>query len=208
MSVILNALKVKKKIELVAPLQSPLPQEGFFASELKKAINWRRWLVRTGFILCALGGLFLVSRSFYSSESVTEPVTTSLATNLKPEIDQVSLKNNEGLLLLKQGLHQEAEQKFMEAWILNPLCAVCANNLGLLKTKLGLDGEAEQWLKKSLELDPQLAAAQFNLGVLEEKRDNWTEAIVAYQAFVDSPAYSNDPLADRVRRHLAELTKQ
>ncbi|PIS09901.1 MAG: hypothetical protein COT73_12300 [Bdellovibrio sp. CG10_big_fil_rev_8_21_14_0_10_47_8] len=111
-------------------------------------------------------------------------------------MDPRSIVNNrEGLKLLQEKKPSEAQQKFLEALIKDPLEAGLHFNLALTYDLLGQVDKAQSSYKTSLDLaqdDEIKFRADFNLGLIEQKQKKVDEALAYYQEALKYHPDSNE----------------
>lgn len=78
--------------------------------------------------------------------------------------------NNLGLLLHRQGRHEDARRHYEVALAADPTCAEAAYNLGSLHDDQGDHVQAVVWYYRALDIQPDYADAHFNLASVLERR--------------------------------------
>lgn len=101
---------------------------------------------------------------------------------------------NYGMVLMKEGKLQEAEQAFRSALEINPSFADAHNNLGYLLERQGKFPEAIAEYKKAVEERPGFRQAHFNLGRILVNQQQYQEGIQQLQQTLkpvdeSTPAY-------------------
>ncbi|MBI3609950.1 MAG: tetratricopeptide repeat protein [Nitrospirae bacterium] len=206
MSIIHEALKKAAEDETSKPAVEGPQQVKFSAAA---ALPLRNILIRTGLLLCVIGGLYLayleregLSRVFSSKTvpSTAEPSASSIrsmpaaASTALPEnparVDPVRWPERaadhekSGVSYYEQGRWAEAEREFLTATSLDPKSPRIQNNLGLVLKRQGRDSEAESRFRSALQIDPANVQAMNNLGLLYEQQNRLEEARRLYEKAV------------------------
>jgi len=82
-----------------------------------------------------------------------------------------------GVLLMRGGRYQEAEEAFRRAIHANPSYAEAHNNLGALLQRQGKLAEAADEFRKALETEPSFRQAHFNLGRILVNEEKYQQGI-------------------------------
>ena len=96
-----------------------------------------------------------------------------------------------GIILMKQGLADEAIASYRQALLLNPLHAPAHNNLGNALKSQGRVADAVVCYRQALRCDPRNAHAHYNLGNALTNQGQMTEAVLCFrQALAVNPRHA------------------
>jgi tetratricopeptide (TPR) repeat protein len=87
-----------------------------------------------------------------------------------------------GLMALKQGKWQEAQEHFIQALEIDPHSAVNLNNAGAVYLQQGSKIKARQYFLDSISEDPYFLLPRLNLAEMYGNEGDWQKALQAYHA--------------------------
>jgi Flp pilus assembly protein TadD len=100
---------------------------------------------------------------------------------LRTRPNELSLRNDAGLLNQRLGRFGEARAHFEHALLLAPRSAAAHGNLASVLLSLGMVGQAERYLQQALVLDTAQAAPHYLLGIARQLRGDRRGAVAAYR---------------------------
>lgn len=113
-----------------------------------------------------------------------------------------------GMLLSKQGLHENAIQMFNTAVELQPNEAILRNNLGFELMFLEQWSQAKEHFTKAIEFNPKLIRAHINMGLVLSKLGEFDRALTSFSAVLpEADAYYNLGLMYRGQKRYEDAVK-
>jgi tetratricopeptide (TPR) repeat protein len=142
---------------------------------------------------------------FYLGKNEDAQKSLQRAMDLDPDDAQIRYVYGEVLRNLKS--YEEAAQRYREALERDPAHDKATTKLGLVLTFLEKNDEAVTVLKARVAEHREDAEAHYLLGTIYEKQEKFTEAVEAYDAFLEVAAES-DPNVAEARRKVRLLKRK
>lgn len=116
-----------------------------------------------------------------------------------------SVYNNEGVILKKMGLKDEARAAYERALEIKAGYPEALNNMGSLSFEEGNIEAAKTHLEKALALKPDYAEAYFHLGLVEEEKGEAAVAAGHYKSFLNYATGIDEAFREKIRQRIASL---